>query len=211
MNCDEALTLISAELDGELTPQEAAALQEHLRTCPDCRVLRQELREQDALLREAELEPPQALHDGVMKAIRQETRTAKRHFWLPAAAIAAVAALVLLAGKAGLLPLPGFTQNTALTADIGTAADRLWQTPKKQAAALASESGLDVLLLEDSEVPKELESMQYEETEDGARLYRVSGALCKIMMETYRSTLYAAAPEDAELSEKETACILLYP
>ena len=46
-------------------------------------------------LQESELEPPAALHDGVMRAIRQEQRKPRRA-WLPAAAIAAAAALVLL-------------------------------------------------------------------------------------------------------------------
>ena len=37
MNCEKALELISAELDGELTQQERAELQAHLDACPDCR------------------------------------------------------------------------------------------------------------------------------------------------------------------------------
>ena len=59
---------------------------------------------------ELELEPPQALHDNVMRQIRKEKKPARR-VWLPAAAIAAAAALVLLAGQAGILSLPGFDRE----------------------------------------------------------------------------------------------------
>ena len=64
MNCEKALELISAELDGELTQQERAELQAHLDACPDCRETYAQLHELDAALQESELEPPTALHDG---------------------------------------------------------------------------------------------------------------------------------------------------
>ena len=69
MNCEKALELISAELDGELTQQERAELQAHLDACPDCRETYAQLHELDAALQESELEPPAALHDGVMQTI----------------------------------------------------------------------------------------------------------------------------------------------
>ena len=72
MDCEKALELMSAELDGMCTEQERAALQAHLDACPDCRETWRQLHELDALLQESELEPPAALHDGVMRAIRQE-------------------------------------------------------------------------------------------------------------------------------------------
>ena len=34
LDCDQALELISAKIDNELTPQEEAALAEHLAACP---------------------------------------------------------------------------------------------------------------------------------------------------------------------------------
>ena len=103
MNCENALELMNRELDEALTAEESAALQAHLDACPDCRETWRQLHELDALLQESELEPPAALHDGVMRAIRQEQKRKPRRAWLPAAAIAAAAALVLLAGKAGLI------------------------------------------------------------------------------------------------------------
>lgn len=39
MTCEQALILISAALDGEVTEAERAALEEHLGTCPDCAAL----------------------------------------------------------------------------------------------------------------------------------------------------------------------------
>ena len=120
MNCENALELMNRELDEALTAEESAALQAHLDACPDCRGTWRQLHELDALLRESELEPPAALHDGVMRAIRQEQRKPRRA-WLPAAAIAAAAALVLLAGKAGLIALPGFEQTDVISVNIGSA------------------------------------------------------------------------------------------
>ena len=111
MNCENALELMNRELDEALTAEESAALRAHLDACPDCRETWRQLHELDALLQESELEPPAALHDGVMRAIRQEQRKPRRA-WLPAAAIAAAAALVLLAGKAGLIALPALSRPT---------------------------------------------------------------------------------------------------
>ena len=114
MNCENALELMNRELDGALTEAESAALQAHLDACPDCRETWRQLHELDALLQESELEPPAALHDGVMREIRQEQKRKPRRAWLPAAAIAAAAALVLLAGKAGLIALPDLPHHAVV-------------------------------------------------------------------------------------------------
>ena len=53
MDCEKALELMSAELDGMCTEQERAALQAHLDACPDCRETWRQLHELDALLQEA--------------------------------------------------------------------------------------------------------------------------------------------------------------
>ena len=86
MDCEKALELMSAELDGMCTEQERAALQAHLEACADCRETYRQLRALDEALQDAELEPPQALHDNVMRQIRKEKKPARR-VWLPAAAI----------------------------------------------------------------------------------------------------------------------------
>ena len=43
MNCDEALILLSAQLDGELSGFEKRALQDHLKGCTSCRIASEEL------------------------------------------------------------------------------------------------------------------------------------------------------------------------
>lgn len=134
MDCEKALELMSAELDGMCTEQERAALQAHLEACADCRETYRQLRALDEALQDAELEPPQALHDNVMQQIRKEKKPARR-VWLPAAAIAAAAALVLLAGQAGILSLPGFDRENSVTVNVGSAAERIFERIEPEAAS----------------------------------------------------------------------------
>jgi ferric-dicitrate binding protein FerR (iron transport regulator) len=53
MNCEQALNLISAQLDGELTPDDQAVLEAHLQECAPCRATAEALQAQDADLRRA--------------------------------------------------------------------------------------------------------------------------------------------------------------
>ena len=43
ISCDKALDLISASLDGALTPEETDTLEAHLHICGACRALRADL------------------------------------------------------------------------------------------------------------------------------------------------------------------------
>lgn len=220
MNCENALELMNRELDEALTPEEAAALQAHLDACPDCRETRRQLHELDALLQESELEPPAALHDGVMQAIRQEKKQRSRRAWVPAAAIAAAAALVLLAGRAGLIALPGFEKDSIVTVNVGSAVEQIFtqtgaeapdEAAAQQAAELSAETGLDVLLVWNSGVPSELETMPYELTENGARLYRVTGQLAQTILDGYIAAAYSPDGVFSDLPEKQAACVLVLP
>lgn len=220
MNCENALELMNRELDEALTPEEAAALQAHLDACPDCRETRRQLHELDALLQESELEPPAALHDGVMQAIRQEKKQRSRRAWVPAAAIAAAAALVLLAGWAGLIALPGFEKDSTVTVNVGSAVEQIFtqtgaeapdEAAAQQAAELSAETGLDVLLVWNSGVPSELETMPYELTESGARLYRVTGQLAQTILDGYIAAAYSPDDVFSDLPEKQAACVLVLP
>lgn len=184
MNCENALELMNRELDEALTAEESAALQAHLDACPDCRETWRQLHELDALLQESELEPPAALHDGVMRAIRQEQKRKPRRAWLPAAAIAAAAALVLLAGKAGLIALPGFEQTDVISVNIGSAVEQIFaQTGAEAPDEAAAQQGGGAFRRDragraagvEHGVPAELETMPYEAAQNGARLYRVTG------------------------------------
>lgn len=219
MNCENALELMNRELDEALTAEESAALQAHLDACPDSRETWRQLHELDALLQESELEPPAALHDGVMRAIRQEQRKPRRA-WLPAAAIAAAAALVLLAGKAGLIALPGFEQTDVISVNIGSAVEQIFaqtgaKTPDEaaaqQAAELSAETGLDVLLVWNSGVPAELETTPYETAQSGARLYRVTGQLAQAILDGYITAAYSPDDVFSDLPEKEAAYVLVLP
>ena len=219
MNCENALELMNRELDEALTAEESAALQAHLDACPDCRETWRQLHKLDALLQESELEPPAALHDGVMRAIRQEQRKPRRA-WLPAAAIAAAAALVLLAGKAGLIALPGFEQTDVISVNIGSAVEQIFaqtgaKTPDEaaaqQAAELSAETGLDVLLVWNSGVPAELETTPYETAQNGARLYRVTGQLAQAILDGYITAAYSPDDVFSDLPEKEAAYVLVLP
>lgn len=88
------------------------------------------------------------------RQIRKEKKPARR-VWLPAAAIAAAAALVLLAGQAGILSLPGFDRENSVTVNVGSAAERIFEriepeagepdpAAAEEAAALSAETQLDV-------------------------------------------------------------------
>ena len=220
MNCENALELMNRELDEALTAEESAALQAHLDACPDCRETWRQLHELDALLQEGELEPPAALHDGVMRTIRQEEKQKKRRAWIPAAAIAAAAALVLLAGRAGLIALPGFEQTDVISVNIGSAVEQIFaqtgaKTPDgaaaQQAAELAAETGLDVLLVWNSGVPLELETAAYETAQSGARLYCVTGQLAQTILDEYGAAAYSPDDVFSDLPEKEAAYVLVLP
>src|SRR4051812_5981703 len=50
MTCDEAINLISARMDGEISPEQDAALEGHLATCASCRELAEAMSAQDAAL-----------------------------------------------------------------------------------------------------------------------------------------------------------------
>ena len=50
ITCNEALELLSVQLDGAITIEEQTALQEHLAACPECRRIQSELRMADEAL-----------------------------------------------------------------------------------------------------------------------------------------------------------------
>ena len=218
MNCERALELISAELDGELAQQERADLQAHLDACPDCRETYAQLHELDAALKESELEPPAALHDTVMQTIRREKKR-RRPAWLSAAVIAAAAALVLLAGRAGIIALPGFGGDEAASNDVGAAAQRIWMQTEKDndrsdetaAAELAAETGADVLLVW-GDAPQALAQLPYQTLEGGARLYEATGDVCRALLDALgTSGAQAFAPDGGEagFDAQQPAYVLL--
>ena len=105
LTCEQALELISAQLDGALTAGEAGALDEHLAQCPACRALRADLSTLHQLLPTLAEEPPAGLKDNIMKAVYASKctpfHTRKRQWrWRSWASLAAVLVLVLVGGQA---------------------------------------------------------------------------------------------------------------
>ena len=211
MNCEKALELISAELDGELTQQERAELQAHLDACPDCRETYAQLHELDAALQESELEPPAALHDGVMQTIRREKKR-RRPAWLPAAAIAVAAALALLAGRAGIIALPGFGGDGALANDASHAAQSVLkgqtQDDAARVQALADEYGAAVMILRNAGTPEALAGMEYQTLADGGRLYAVTQTVYQQLQGRYADAEMTAPQTE---THNDTAYVLLIP
>ena len=69
--CEEYAALLDRYVDGELSPEERAAVQEHRDQCPDCRRYVDEILEIRAAFPDVEETPvPAGFADGVMEAIR---------------------------------------------------------------------------------------------------------------------------------------------
>lgn len=96
MNCETALELLSASLDGELTPDQAALLQAHLDQCPSCRALQTELTGLHAACGEMEALPPAELREQIMANLPPQ-RTGKVIYWKHWGAMAAAMAIIALA------------------------------------------------------------------------------------------------------------------
>lgn len=123
MNCDGIRGLLSAYLDGELSPGDLLRVEQHLRRCHWCADEVEALRQTVALVASLdEVEVPMAfhagLHDrlvalgppavGVRRISAQRPRYSSRRWVAPAAAAAAALAIGLTAyGRLGPVALPG--------------------------------------------------------------------------------------------------------
>lgn len=94
MSCDRYLDLISARLDGPLSPQDEAELTAHLNTCPHCRAIADDLANIHGTLSGCTVVPPAELAEGVMKSIRGQ-RTARRRAFRQLGALAACLVLCI--------------------------------------------------------------------------------------------------------------------
>ena len=128
-DCDRALELISAGLDGALTPEENDWLEKHLEHCPACRALDADLASLHQLLPTLAPEPPAELKERIMDAVRAEKTVPfpapgqkKPRRWKAWVSVAAVAALVFLGGRAALPALNsgGASLPAAAGAPAGT-------------------------------------------------------------------------------------------
>ena len=107
--CEHWEELLSARLDGPLTQEEARQLEDHLAACPRCRQYARELEETQSALRDWGAEPPPAVTEAILDAVRKEPRPAKRpRRACMSLAAAAVLALVIW----GAVQLPGLGEST---------------------------------------------------------------------------------------------------
>ena len=148
VSCDEALELISAGVDGELTAEETRILEEHLDHCQACRALLEELRSIHEEMSGLNVPAPAGLAEGVMERVRAEkvvpmkpVRSARKR-WRTWAASAAVFAVVLLgAGTLRHEAAPAANEATAAQgARIETISGSTAPVPEPEMAA-ASRSG----------------------------------------------------------------------
>ncbi len=97
-------SLLSAHLDGELTDSEAAVIEVHLASCPNCRREFDELRVARSVVRGLPLlNPPSEIFQPVAPATVSESR---RHRWLMPVAAATVAVVVAV----GVVAAPPTTE-----------------------------------------------------------------------------------------------------
>lgn len=106
--CEKYWILLSAGLDGELSSEEERELEEHLRACPACRALSEELSGIHTAMSGPAAEAPAQLLENVMAAVRaegasplpfsREQEKKKSHLkrWKSWGGMAAVIAIVLL-------------------------------------------------------------------------------------------------------------------
>ena len=106
MNCYDILPLLSGHIDQVNTAQEEHTLQEHLASCPECRMILAQMEQNNAMLHSSFVQPPADLTDKIMTQVRKSKK--KSHANKPAIvsaivsglAVAAVMALVFLARPA---------------------------------------------------------------------------------------------------------------
>lgn len=106
--CEDYSAMLSASLDGELTPEEKEALGAHLLGCPSCSTRMRLLQTISGQLREAQVKPPEKLKKGILYQVELEASRKRFRFgaygrWT---AIAAVICLAVL-GIVKLAPLGG--------------------------------------------------------------------------------------------------------
>lgn len=122
MNCEEALELLSGHIDESNTPEEEAQLQAHLKSCPACQAILAAYEALDGGLSSLKAEPPAALAQGVMDAIRREEASRKKVRRFPTRGIAATAVAAALLLVVGITYLPTLVSTEVTTAAVSDAA-----------------------------------------------------------------------------------------
>jgi anti-sigma factor RsiW len=137
MRCQDVFVLISAALDGELDPTEAASLRQHLQTCETCRQQQQQMNAAQALLDDSLRVPalralmvPEELRARIASSISRPASPPRRRasplafavaFTGAAAAAAAIAMATPAADSETIAAAPTGPAPSAATVDTGAA------------------------------------------------------------------------------------------
>ena len=124
ISCERCEELLSARLDGELTPEDAHLLEAHLAQCPDCRKLDRDLTALHQRLSALSLDPPEHLTAAVIAQLEDKAAqpSKKKRPWLAGVCAAAVV-LLAVALSPQVLPFGGSDAAETEAAEAPTAAD----------------------------------------------------------------------------------------
>ena len=158
MGCRDIFETISAFVDGEASPEEAASVREHLASCERCRVLERQMRAVGAGVRQVRGSVPDGFREAVFARLDAEGALPKRKKVFPAAWRRAAVPLAAAAGL-GLFLLTsrdvvrGPDSPGPATARIGTYAPPV-PSPQGNAVALSTEDREMLAMLDLLEDPE---------------------------------------------------------
>ncbi len=127
MGCDEALELLNAALDGEVTPAQQTELDQHLAQCPACRAIQAELLGLKSVWEGLDVAAPAELKAAVMEHLPPQKAPAKGLYWRRWGAMAAAVALVALAAW----QLPRFVLEPPKSGDASTQVSMALDVPEE--------------------------------------------------------------------------------
>jgi len=141
-DCEKALDLLSAKIDGELSSGEEAELAAHLEHCESCRLLASELESIHAGMQSFAVSPPAGLTESVLGKIKEENYSPKeekvvlmplrKHAWRMWLSMAA--AFLLIVAGIRFLPLigsGGASSGSSMSASAPTPAPTLSESQEK--------------------------------------------------------------------------------
>ncbi len=113
-NCPEVRERLSAWLDGELAPDEAARVDRHLESCGACR---RELAQLEALENALGALPAPALPPGLPERVAARLQRPRRHWWQSMALAASLVLGIVLGGTLARDFYP-VAQETGLSSEV---------------------------------------------------------------------------------------------
>jgi hypothetical protein len=148
-DCEAYTELISAAVDGALSPEEQVRLEAHLAQCPHCRALLEDLTALHAVLADLPpVEPPVGLKEQIMDAIEKEKvismpQAKKKSVqpWKRYLASAAVLAVVLAGGYGIRQTIDGRSSTSAAAPEAASVTAEEPASGEVQAEAAADRSG----------------------------------------------------------------------